>query len=68
MTRDWNLNTTPMRALNRRKLLDIVVMLKLGRCAKAVALSSGAIGVSVPASSSAGMTCCRSLDHDGKLT
>lgn len=32
--RAWNLNTTPMRALNRRKLLDIKGMEKPGRSGK----------------------------------
>ena len=45
-------------ALNRRKLLDIVGRLNGGRVGDAIEALSPE---SVPSSSSAGMTCCKSL-------
>lgn len=60
VTRTWNLNITPMRALKRRKLFDMVVMLNPGRSEYAGMLSSG-VSVSCTWPSSGGITCCRSL-------
>ena len=65
--RAWNSKTTPMRALKRRKLFDMVVRLKPGRSAYAYAamLSSDTSGSCTwPAGAcSIGTTCCNSLYH-----
>ena len=60
--RAWKVKTTPIRALKRRKLFDIVGIVKLGRWAKTGAPGSGMMGASEPLlSASAGITCCSSL-------
>ena len=54
--RFWNTNTTPILELNRRKLADMVVMLKDGR-----SIPGEEDGPSFEERSSVGITCWRSL-------
>ena len=58
MTLDWKTKTTPMRALKRRKLADMVVILKEGLSARALGL---VLWSCFEDRSSVGITCCRSL-------
>lgn len=55
---DWKTNTTPMRALKRRKLADIVGIEKEGLVVK----SLEGVSVREDERSSTGMTCCNNLD------
>ncbi len=61
-TRAWKTNTTPILELNRRKLVDIVVMLNPGRSAKLWAADADADSRFLLRSST-GMTCCSSLNR-----
>ena len=54
----WKTKTTPIRALKRRKLVDMVVILKEGR---SVRETWSGVWPLFEARSSMGMTCCRSL-------
>jgi hypothetical protein len=59
MTFTWKTNTTPMRALNRRKFADMVGREKEGREVRSCAWGAS---VREDGRSSTGMTCCNSLD------
>lgn len=64
MARDWNLKTTPIRALKREKLVAMVAGVKGGReVSKEVGaeLEEGDDGVASPVARSAGITCWMSL-------
>ena len=61
MRRDWKTKTTPMRALKRRKLVDIVGRENDGRVMKTASRSLGRGESLLELRSSMGITCCNSL-------